>query len=556
MNEILENNLASISVKSPDLADLLKQTKIDPLVVFKKSRNGCKIPVIKKMDGTEFRLHSEFDPEKEAKNIAINSSASGFLIFFGLGGGYLVKAFLEGNRCASALIIDFDIYRIRTILDSIDMSGIFSDPRVKLMIDPKETELKNYLLGNYLPVLFGDLSSIIHKPSFLLNEIKFLETSDMIKSIITLVSMDYSSQSCFGKRWFTNIIRNLPIAYNSTCSLPYINEAIITAAGPSLEDNLDEIKNRKSGSFLIATDTSWPFLFKQGIFPDVIVSMDCQHISYCHFFNDIPDTVPLVIDLASPNILASRAKQVIFYSSNHPLCRFISSHWCYFPSLDTNGGNVSHTCASLAISLGAKKLTFLGADFSYPMGKCYARGTYIYNNFEKRSCRLVPVESLFQDLVFRNQVLERISEDGGFRYETGQMSFYKSSLENFCQDKKIEIIFTRNYNSAPIQFHSRHDSGIVQYNDNIYSEKKNPDCPVSEFIKNYLDMVAGLPFPSGNLHDFLGSLSDIDRDVFSTILPVAASIKKMDNEKKHDWTELMADTIKWITGVLKSAIKK
>ena len=82
------------------------------------------------------------------------------------------------------------------------------------------------------------------------------------------------------------------------------------------------------------------------------------------------------LDLASPPFLARvRAGKLAFIASGHPFASYIDARWMHFPRIDTSGGNVAHAAVSLARDLGARKITLHGADFSYPGGKPYSRGT-------------------------------------------------------------------------------------------------------------------------------------------------------------------------------------
>ena len=56
---------------------------------------------------------------------------------------------------------------------------------------------------------------------------------------------------------------------------------------------------------------------------------------------------------------------------------------------------MTHAAVSLARFLGARRVSVYGADFSYPAGKAYARGTYLYDYFWSDQIRVSPAESRF-----------------------------------------------------------------------------------------------------------------------------------------------------------------
>ena len=67
-------------------------------------------------------------------------------------------------------------------------------------------------------------------------------------------------------------LKRLPLKPCKEPMLKPIKSAIITAAGPSLEDHIEDIKEQQKNSTLIATDTTAPALLKFGIRPDIIIN--------------------------------------------------------------------------------------------------------------------------------------------------------------------------------------------------------------------------------------------------------------------------------------------
>ncbi|MCX7025851.1 MAG: DUF115 domain-containing protein [Spirochaetes bacterium] len=554
MNRILDRNLLALSSNTPSLADRISAADPDPSVSIEMTRSGLPVPVVSRSGGARFWLHSAFDPAREATRMSENSAARGFIVFFGLGAGYHIQSFLKGERCSAALVVDFGISTIRTLLESVDMANVLADRRVSLLVDPEDEELSSFLKGKYVPVLFGDLSTVIHRPCVELRDGDFGRAADVLKDTVSQISADYSVQAFFGKRWFLNIVRNLPVAERPVRPLPPIREAIITAAGPSLEAGLAAIAARGRDTFLIATDTSWPVLRRSGILPDAVVSIDCQHISYYHFFGRLPCSAPLVLDLASPHVLTKRADSLMFFSSGHPFCRFIAEHWKPFPLLDTSGGNVSYAAASFAETLGAVRATIYGADFSYPMGKSYARGTYIYPYFEYRSDRLKPVESLFQSFMFRNQLLERIPEpDGRFRYETEPLSRYRVALERFERKSPMEIVSIPRHDGRSCGPARPDEKNGARRDMRLFSSGRTSSTS-ERFLAGYRDMVAAFPSPSGGQSDYLRRLAPMERDILTTLLPAASAIKRSTPRRAETWSELVEETRRWTLEILDSAI--
>jgi hypothetical protein len=399
---------------------------------FLESKSGETVPAMLRTDGSARPLHSMVDPRREAERLMSTLKEEGFLVFPGLGGGFAPAEALRRETARRILVVDYGYRGIAELLREQDYSGIFGDPRFCLLIDPDPADIEGFITHNYLPALQGGIR-VFPLPPRTENEPAFSGALTGIRRAIDACTRDYSVQAWFGKRWFSNIMRNLPAAEQSR-HLPSASRAAITAAGPSLDGHLPMLRKERNGLFLIATDTSFPALLNAGIEPDGILSIDCQHTGYQHFFTAPPRNTIVFLDLASPHVMVTRTENYVFCAGNHPLARYICPRWLPLPALDTSGANVTSAAVSLAKNLGAEEITLYGADFSYPEGKTYARGTYIYPFFEKKQNRFFSMEAQHSAFLYRTALEKRITHSNtngaSWRYETQLMNSYRAALEH------------------------------------------------------------------------------------------------------------------------------
>ncbi|MDR0447484.1 MAG: DUF115 domain-containing protein, partial [Treponema sp.] len=307
--------------------------------------------------------------------------------------------------------------------------------------------------------------------------------------------------------WFSNIIRNLSLAEEQRGGILPVRKALICAAGPSLEDQIPMIKRirgkqKESESIIIAVDTSLPALLQHDLEPDAVISIDCQHISYRHFFNTLPEKTRLFLDLASPPTVAARTKNRFFFSGGHPLSRYISRVWRPLPILDTSGANVAFAALSLAESIGARELTLYGADFSYPRGKTYARGTYIYSYFDQFQSRYSPLESQHSAFLYRDSSLKKINcefEEDLWFYETSTLRFYREKV----RQKETAVYSAK---SCPIYLFS---TGPVKQS-------------VNSFLKYYKKALKGFC----SFDPMIDRKENEETELLITILPLAAYFRR------------------------------
>ncbi len=519
-----ERNLLALASSDPDLARRLTKA-ITSRGRYKnlRSRSGETVPALVDSSGAAHPLHSLMDPHREGKRLVETIRGGGFIVFLGLGGAFAVEAALERPDVTGIAIIEYDIDACAELLASKEYINIFGDPRVRLLVDPDEKALRDFILRTYQPALFGGISVLPLRTRVEWAEDTFSRATDTIRSAIDAISDDYSVQVYFGKRWFSNTIRNVQVADRIQEPLPPVRNIAITAAGPSLDDQIGLIKEKRSSHYLLATDTSLPALLAQDLQPDGVISIDCQHISYYHFMRGIPPGTTLFLDLASPPLVASQAPNPRFFSGGHPLTMYVSQHWRPFPQIDTSGGNVTYAAVVLADLLGAEKIELYGADFSYPQGASYARETYIHTYFQKFQNRLLPLETEFIQFLFRNESLDRVFSNGLWRYETKPLEGYRKKLERLSKTLRAQLIPVPG-RGHPIQvgtvYTPRNRSSL-----SLFSSGRATST-ADEFLRAYKKRVQALQGFQGSVASYLSKLEGESRDLIMTLLPTAAALKK------------------------------
>ncbi len=428
---LLEANLSVLRARNPRLARRLAASESDPSVRAERARDGSVVPCVA-MGRKSVFLHSRFDPVKEAERLASGSPGDGYYLCPGLGGGFHVRSLLERRGTSGVLVIEPSAPFLRATLERIDMRDVLSNDLAEILSGADYEECAEILSSAYLPALSGGLRSLPLRARMDLAPALFNEAIDSVQAAIARVSSDFTAQAVFGKRWFSNALRNLVRASLPLASLPRTDTVLVAAAGPSLERQVRIIAAAQAeGGFLVSTDTALPFLLASSLRPDAVLSIDCQHISYRHFVPGYPAGVPLIAEISSPAALARISSEMIFFTTANPLGRLLSGRLRELPSLDASGGNVTHAALSLADRMGAREVRLFGADYSYPRGKSYARGTHLYAEFARGASRLAPLESRMADILYRSPSLAREQIEGGFIYRNPVLDSYKTAAEAF-----------------------------------------------------------------------------------------------------------------------------
>ncbi|MDR1838383.1 MAG: DUF115 domain-containing protein [Treponema sp.] len=512
---------------------------------FLKSRSGETVPAIVLESADTRPLHSMVDPKREAQRLVSTiSEDTGFVVFLGLGGGFAPEAALA-LTVAQVVVIDFDRDGIDELLSSKDYTPLLENERFCLLTDPSCEEIKKIILEKYKPALCGGIKTIPLRTRTDFDLPLFDAAAQAIQEAIETVSSDYSVQAHFGRRWFSNIIRNIKttgIVHENFLKekfSSFVSEAVIVAAGPSLDLQISALAECKSrNAFIICSDTAFPVLLNHGIEPNAVVSIDCQHISYYHFMGCCRKlhNIPLILDIASPPLLSRLSPSPVFFSSGHPLARYISAYWQPFPYLDTSGGNVTYACLSLAENLGARLITLFGADFSYINSRTYARGTYIYPFFEKKQNRVSPMEALFSTFLYRSLFLPPENEGNQKQnyHETSSLRFYRKKLEEKASMIDAQISYAKGL-GAHINLYKT-PNRIKQAETSMSAKKTNGGASNiacgAVFLEQYRDDIAALP--EAKNQDYLNRLNSKERQIFTTLLPYIAFNKRRNPNLKTE----------------------
>jgi len=562
-NPILERNLLVLAASDPSLGVALNRTAPAQEVTIRPSRSGLPVPVRAGASRT-LAYHSLVDPEREAARSHEASRGAGYVVFLGLGGGYQVRPHAAGAHASRLLILEPDIGFVRAVLERIDLRDILLDRRVRLCVGPDAQAVRDFLLSDYLPAVHGDLRTVPLRPSVDANPEYFRQVARCIQEAIDLVADDYTVQAKFGRKWFVNTLANLPRAQISLGTVPPVQRAIVTGAGPSLELYLDRLPELRRGALLIACDTSLPALLTAGVKPDLILSIDCQQISYHHFLQGIPPEVPLVLDLASPAVLTRLTRSVLFYSSGHPFSRYVNRHWRRFPVLDTSGGNVAHAAVSLALLLGAAEVSLIGIDFSYPQGKAYSRGTYLYPLFRSWEQRLRPLETQFLSFVFKNATIGREQLPDGIRYTTRPLIGYKERLEHSLEGATARVVQLPSL-GVPLDLpqaphprgRSASPSGGVDHARIRQIFAPGPSrSDWREFLRGFLADLQALPAPRRPAGSYFLELGERQRAVWATLLPAAAAFRERTPELRRDPARLLSEVLDWSATAVSRAVDR
>lgn len=151
--------------------------------------------------------------------------------------------------------------------------------------------------------------------------------------------------------------------------------AIIVAAGPSLDKNIDYLKYAKGRAFILAVDSSIRMMLKHNILPDSFVTLD-PNKERVLFENDKINDVPFFYNTCSTHDVLEKNRSI----------RILYNHsWYIHESLNllgrkndviSVGGSVACAAFSIARYLGFKNIIVIGQDLAFTDNKKHASIVY------------------------------------------------------------------------------------------------------------------------------------------------------------------------------------
>ncbi len=379
-----KENLSIIRKKWPQLAIELDRTPIPR--ELKLLRTNSRYPTLGLDIGKKiFLFHSKDHPLKEAQTqlskVSIPSEKN--VLILGTGLGYHLQMVANMlHRESFVFLVEQYIPIFKLALQCADLRTFLSHPHLVPLIGKEPEQIFEQLKGYIFHLANNDLIELKHDTSYLLFRDYYDRVLSRIRDLIVWGKKNFEAGVRFRRQYQKNIIYNLPF-YLFSPGISHIGlngqPVIIAAAGPSLEKAFPVLKRIQRNVFLISVDTALKPLLKESILPDLVVSIDPTEKNYSHFQGleeeSALSNVPLVIDpqvyyripenyigpVFSPRLLDSKIHD--FFSDLVPDKGVIAK-----------GMSVAHSALSLALSVGAGKIIFVGLDLSFLPNATHVKG--------------------------------------------------------------------------------------------------------------------------------------------------------------------------------------
>lgn len=389
------------------------------------ARNGELVLYIRK-DLTEYRMNSSYRPAEEASRWAEQYEFRNLhtvVTMYGLGNGIFARALLD-RMGDTDMILLYEPCRecFEHVLENYDLTDILKRNNVMLIVEGINDLDSHFMLYSVMNI--ANLRSQIrcvhpnYDKIFPESCIRFYKE---IKSSINSERINLNTAIYFGEKVIENTVRNLCFLKESLSFqglrkvMPLEMPAIIVAAGPSVQENIQELKRAKGRAIIFAVDRVLEYLLDSGVTPDFVVTLDPKK-KLEHFSLRENIDIPLFCYLeANPEILHHHKGKKIICSSS----RYIEGLYQQSGSSQVRigtAGSVAVATYKICVALGFQRIILVGQDLAYSNGRSHVGNVTEDNvkqevSIEGLDGSMIQSRSDWRDFVLQYQDLIRVNPE-------------------------------------------------------------------------------------------------------------------------------------------------
>lgn len=473
MSSILENNLAALELRFPELYDYcLKKTKEPSLQnnVYTEQSQDNEIVVAVEKNGHRWYLGSRYNSGFAARcwwdrlEVKDNINYKALVNFFGMGNLAAVNIALADLGDENRIFLyepDEDIFM--ALVKNVDITYLINDGRVFLFVGGVNDALLgeiiisliDYPQAKYTHILISLAYSYVYRE----------EAEEFMKVCSDALSTIYVQNNTFtefGEEIGDNIIDNI-WQMGKASSVNQFKEyfenkfdeidkipVIIVSAGPSLDKNIEDLKAAKGKALIVAVDSSIKKMVEHEIIPDMVITVD-PHKPMQLFEDERARNVPIIFcGQSRHDIIEKHTGKGFTYISDKFSMMFFDMFNKAVTVLQT-GGSVANTAFSFLEYAGFRRIILVGQDLAFTDNKKHASDLYdekeigeddedsytyvedIYGNQLMTFVNFKIYKDWFETRIKNNEELEVLNAtEGGANIKGAENVTLKEAIDRYC----------------------------------------------------------------------------------------------------------------------------
>jgi cytochrome c-type biogenesis protein CcmH/NrfG len=384
-----EQNLAIMRTRDPELAALM-ESDIDcsHIEVIPSNQPDVLTARVTLPSGDKILLHNMEDPiggaQRSAEKRDVKAENASILLGFGL--GYLARELAKkAEKNHQIIMCEPDPAIVKTALTHVDLTPLLESDYIKILVG-SDIPLQMWMHKLSSKCMTAQVDVISYQPSTRLDPKEYQRLAEIAEKEHRALILNRNTVLKAGQVMMENLLLNFPDVLQSAGVKHLENlfqgrPGIVVAAGPSLEKNVQLLREMDGRAVIISVDTALRLLLPLGIKPDIVTTIDFNRINYEKFKNvPIDDDISLVYHPGG------------YYESIRAFHgpRFTSSqvpnripHWLmqYVEDKGTvaSGTTVAHLSFFLARHLGCDPIVFIGQDLAFPKNQIHAGDLSLWN---------------------------------------------------------------------------------------------------------------------------------------------------------------------------------
>ncbi len=327
-------------------------------------------------------IHSSYDPQAEARKKvdSLDFNKNTLIVVYGIGLGYHLSELQKRiSKRSKVVVIENSMDIFNNTMKNVDLTRVFEDKRFCFLVDLSIDQVCLFFQQMFRSAYNFHLASNVQFVNLNYYEKLFPGAASSISKHI--LSTVFNTWTSLGNSpgdvllGLMNNFKNIDEAINNP-SIKQLKDsykdkpAIIVSAGPSLDKNIDLLKEVEGKALILATEVTLRGLVKRGIKPDAVFVLERIGVYENVFENkdfDIPEDVvlsaPIVIE---PQVFREfkENKKVIGFREGETiniwLDRVLGGKGMMFM-----GSSVAHLALGFALEAGANPIIFIGQDLAF-----------------------------------------------------------------------------------------------------------------------------------------------------------------------------------------------
>lgn len=412
-SEFWEENMIALKKNNKELYKMITKEKNISKSGYNVEDTNVGVKTLKiERDMRKFYLHSNNNPFNEAEIFIsehVNKEIREYVVY-GFGFGYHIRSLLESNINVCITVYESDLYILRLACEHCDLKDILGSRRLKIVYD-----LCN--IGKCLEKNFT--SFIIHYPSMM--NIANKEIRERFEEYFLFYSSSKNQEDLLQRNFNKNIEKNSQYIEQLKDELEN-KKLIVVAGGPSLDDDIQYLKNLPEDYRILAVGRVVKKLLDEGVKPDYFIMVDANKIVIEQIKGSNLDHIPFIYlsTLYYEVLEEHKGKQYLILQEDYTLAEEYANR--NHLQLYKTGGSVSTTAIEVGIRLKCSSIICVGLDLAFVDNQTHASdtgGDSITKTEKLRKVQGVDGKAVYTSKSldsFRHWIERRISNENGIKF--------------------------------------------------------------------------------------------------------------------------------------------